>query len=272
MSKVAVIIANYNYGEYVVSAIKSALNQTYKNIVVYVVNDGSSDDSLDRIMHDFQITSSNSEQSLEYVASSYYNGKYNVFRLSDSPLVIIDIDNSGASTARNVAIRRAMHDHKDLFAICILDADDEMMPTKVDKMLNKMLSNEDIGVVYADYVICRSGSAGDYSKREFKQPYDKEVLERECIVHSGALIKMEYLNEVAIESSEFYDSKLHGPLSKGFIGCTEDYDLWLRLSKNCLIYHIPEVLSLVRETGKNQSMKMNGNIFRQNMEIINNRS
>jgi hypothetical protein len=74
-----------------------------------------------------------------------------------------------------------------------------------------------------------------------------------------------------LQNGEIYDSKLHGPLSKGFIGCTEDYDLWLRLGRHCMIYHIPEQLSVVRETGKNQSLKMNGSIFKQNMEIIANR-
>ena len=46
---VAIIISNYNYGEYVLEAIDSALNQTYPNIRVYVLDDGSSDDSWDKI-------------------------------------------------------------------------------------------------------------------------------------------------------------------------------------------------------------------------------
>lgn len=271
MNKIAVIIANYNYGDYVVAAINSALNQTYKDTVVYIVNDGSSDDSLGKIFRNFQVTPNNSKQSLEYISTSYYSGKYNVFRLTDKPVVIIDIDNSGASTARNVAIKQATLDNKDLFGVCILDADDEMTPNKIEKMMAKMLSSNDIGVVYADYKIVRSGNAGDYSKIEFKRPYDKELLNRECIVHSGSLIRMNYLSGVVLDNGEYYDSKLHGPLSKGFIGCTEDYDLWLRLSKRCMIYHIPEQLSIVNETGKNQSMKMNHDIFKQNMEIINNR-
>jgi glycosyltransferase involved in cell wall biosynthesis len=267
MHKIAVIIANYNYGEYVVSAIKSALSQTHQNVVVYVVNDGSTDDSVKRIMSfDFHTTCNG------YVSLPYYSGKCDVYLSKDQRLVFMDIDNSGASTARNVAIKRAIRDHKDLYAVCILDADDEMVPTKVEKMLSKMISNSDIGVVYADYKIVRSGNLGNYSKVEFKQPYDKDVLSKECIVHSGSLIKKDYLTQVELPNGEIYDSKLHGPLSKGFIGCTEDYDLWLRLSRNCIIYHIPEQLSIVRETGKNQSLKMNGSIFKQNMEIIANRT
>ena len=43
---VAIIITNYNYGKYVINAIESALSQDYDgNIRVYVVDDGSQDDS-----------------------------------------------------------------------------------------------------------------------------------------------------------------------------------------------------------------------------------
>jgi glycosyltransferase involved in cell wall biosynthesis len=50
LPKVAIICANYNYGDYIVDAMKSIVNQTYKGeIRLYVVDDGSSDDSWDKI-------------------------------------------------------------------------------------------------------------------------------------------------------------------------------------------------------------------------------
>lgn len=266
MNNVAIIIANYNHNKYVVSSIQSALNQTYENVKVYITNDGSKDDSLSRIIENFNLAQIDSG----YTYNSYYNGKYDVYK-SDR-LTLIDIENSGASTARNLAIDLALKEDKTLFAICILDADDECKPNKISLMLEKMLSSDDIGVVYADYIIERSRVFDFYYKEEYKKPYEREVLSNECIVHSASLIKVEYLRKVQLSTGEFYDKKLHGPSSQGFIGCTEDYDLWLRLSNHCLMYHIPEPLTLVREDGQNQSLKMTGEIFQKNMEMINQRN
>jgi glycosyltransferase involved in cell wall biosynthesis len=42
---ISVIITNYNYGQYVTKAIKSILAQTYKNIELIIINDGSTDNS-----------------------------------------------------------------------------------------------------------------------------------------------------------------------------------------------------------------------------------
>ena len=51
LPKVAVIISNYNYGEFVLEAIHSALDQDYKGeLRVFVLDDGSSDDSWRRYL------------------------------------------------------------------------------------------------------------------------------------------------------------------------------------------------------------------------------
>ena len=52
LPNVAVIITNYNYGDYVLDAISSALEQDYKGqLRVYVVDDGSSDGSYDKLLN-----------------------------------------------------------------------------------------------------------------------------------------------------------------------------------------------------------------------------
>jgi glycosyltransferase involved in cell wall biosynthesis len=246
--KVAIIIANYNYGDYVINAIKSIENQTYDGpIKIFLVDDGSSDDSWEKL-------SEYKKEKGEHASLINEEDKYNFMR----------IENSGASVARNIAIEAALG-WADIFGI--LDSDDEYYPEKVEKLVAKLVEHPEVGVAYADYDI----ETPVYSKQELKPPYDRQVLLQRCIVHSNSLIKKEYLEAVRLPNGQFFDSRLHGPASKGFIGCTEDYDLWIRLSKICIITHVPECLARANEHGNNQSLKMTGEIFQKQAQILGSR-
>ena len=236
--KVAIIIANYNYAHYVIDAMRSITHQTYDGpLRIYIVDDGSSDDSWDKI-------------------SSFAEGREDVFPQR--------IETSGASVARNTAIAAAW-EWADIFGI--LDADDEYYPEKVKKLVEKLVEYPEVGVAYADYDI----QTPTHSWYEFKPSFNREELLMRCMVHSNALIKKEYLEQVMLPNNEIFDSRLHGPASKGFFGCTEDYDLWIRLSKVCMITHIPECLAKANEHGANQSLKMTNEIFQQHAQILGSR-
>jgi hypothetical protein len=148
--------------------------------------------------------------------------------------------------------------------IGVLDADDAYHPEKVEKLVAKLVEHEELGVAYADY----ENVFPEYRKTEFKDSFNRDGLTKNCMVHSNALIKKEYLEAIRLPNGEFYRSELHGPASKGFIGCTEDYDLWLRLSTVCVFCHVPEVLGIANQHGRNQSMKMTAEIFKENAKIL----
>jgi len=44
----------------------------------------------------------------------------------------------------------------------------------------------------------------------------------------------------------------------------EDYDLWMRISEQFIIAHIPEALTLVRVTNKSSSAVVNQEVWQQN--------
>lgn len=48
---ISVFIANYNHGEFLAQSIESVLNQTYKDLELIIVDDGSTDHSLDIVCH-----------------------------------------------------------------------------------------------------------------------------------------------------------------------------------------------------------------------------
>ena len=82
--KVSVIIPAYNTELYVENCIESVERQTYKNIEIIVVNDGSTDKTLDRVNRCIS--------------------KYNNIRL-------INIDNHGQGYARNIALKQSTGDY-----------------------------------------------------------------------------------------------------------------------------------------------------------------
>lgn len=234
LPKVAIICANYNYGDFIAAAMESIINQTYKGkLRLYVVDDGSTDDSWKKIS--------------KFCTYNFVYSKR--------------IENSGASVARNEAINWCW-DWADI--IGVLDADDAYFPDKVEKLVAKLVEHEEVGVAYADY----KNVFPHYTTHSFKPVYSKEGLRKQCMVHSNALIKKKYLEMVQLPNGEFYKSQLHGPASQGFIGCTEDYDLWIRLSEVCMITHVPECLAIANQHGRNQSMKMTSEIFAQNAKFI----
>ena len=98
--KISIIIPSYNQGQYLNSAIGSALEQTVKAHEIIVVDDGSTDDSL-------------------AIAKSYE---------SDGVKVISQV-NKGLSSARNTGIMNATGDY-----ILPLDADDMLLEKAIEKI------------------------------------------------------------------------------------------------------------------------------------------
>lgn len=237
LPKVNVVICNYNYGKWILGAISSAINQNYPNLSITVVDDRSTDDS-------WQILQKNlfRNRSHENLSNTEYEHKRVVIDgpvAKQIPINVIRLaKNSGPSAARNIAIELGLKDN-DMFAI--LDADDEMYENKIARCVVELLQSNSVGVVYADYDILNITQ--NTLTREYKEVFSKNRLLQSCIVHSGAVIKKQALLDTK-EETGFYDYRIKGP---------EDYDLWLRISDKFMILHIPESLTLVRQTGMNIS-------------------
>lgn len=115
--KVSIIIPVYNGADYMKYAIDSALSQTYKNIEVIVVNDGSKDDGKTK------------EIAKEYGSKIKYYEK----------------ENGGVSTALNLAIKKMTGDY-----FSWLSHDDEYFPTKVEEEV-KALKNTTKTIAISDF-------------------------------------------------------------------------------------------------------------------------
>ena len=145
-------------------------------------------------------------------------------------------------------------DKYDCFAI--LDADDIMYPHKLEKCVDELFSDDNIGVVYADYDILNVDTGTLI--REYKEPFDRIRLGQECIVHSGAVIKKEPLL-MTRNNNGFYNRTMR---------TCEDYELWIRISKFFMISHIPESLTLVRNHQNNSTNTVSKEIWENNWRKV----
>lgn len=118
--KISIIIPVYNGSNYLAEAINSALNQTYRNIEVIVVNDGSNDNGKTR------------EIALFYGNRVRYYEK----------------ENGGISTALNLGISVMTGEY-----FSWLSHDDKYLPSKISEQINFLLSNNRFIICYSDYTI-----------------------------------------------------------------------------------------------------------------------
>ena len=114
---VSVIIPNYNYGHFLAQSIDSVLAQTYPNIEIIVVDDGSSDDSAEVLMT--------------------YSDKIKWIKQS----------NQGVSAARNKGTAASKGE-----LIAFLDADDVWLPEKIEKQVRVFHAENEIGLVHCGLV------------------------------------------------------------------------------------------------------------------------
>lgn len=158
MPKVSIIIPCYNQGKYVAEAINSALRQTFKDIEIVCVNDGSTDNSVE-------------------IIKSFENKYKNLIFLNNE-------ENRGVIYSRNFAIKNCNGTY-----ILPLDADDIIEPTYVEKAVKILDNNPNIGIVY-----CKAKIFGNYNKYWNLKPFNKsDILYENCIFCSALFRKSDFL-------------------------------------------------------------------------------
>ncbi len=123
---ISVYIASKNYGKYLKKSINSVLNQTFKNWHLFLVNDGSTDNTL-KIYKDFQ------KKNKKKITIINFKKNIGLQRLSNHILNLTKSD-----------------------FIFRLDADDWLNEYALELMFNKIRENKKIGLVYSGYFYTNS--------------------------------------------------------------------------------------------------------------------
>ncbi|MBU8883071.1 glycosyltransferase [Kaistella sp. DKR-2] len=140
--KVSIIIPVYNASKYLAECLESVLVQTFTDIEMICINDGSTDDSLE-ILKEFQNR--------------------------DSRIVIIDQKNKGVSAARNAGLEVAKGEY-----ICFLDSDDFLVKDALSRI--EYSSNYDLIIndfsYYTDGNLVRiNNRQGNWKAKELLPKY-----------------------------------------------------------------------------------------------------
>jgi glycosyltransferase involved in cell wall biosynthesis len=165
MAKISVIIPTYNAEETIRDTILSALNQSLEDIEIVIVNDGSTD------------------RTLEIVSN-----------IQASRVKVISIDNSGPSYARNVGIKNTSGKY-----ISFLDSDDIWLRTKLEDQLKILEDSEEIKVVYSwvDHIDEKGKKIASGSRSKLEGNVYKALLLFNFIENgSNVLIERSALEEV----------------------------------------------------------------------------
>lgn len=184
---VSVIIPTYNSKDYICDAIDSVLMQTYKNLEIIIVDDGSTDSTKLQLKK--------------------YGGKIKYFFQQ----------NKGPSSARNVGIKKSIGEY-----IVFLDSDDIWDKSFLEKMISFFEADRNLDFAFSDCynfgkngIISKSflekiGFFNDFSilaNKEMGFRLDKNILEyfifKKFLVPSTVIIKKKCLEEV-----EYFDEEL----------------------------------------------------------------
>lgn len=220
---VSVIIPAYNHESYIKSCIESVLNQNYSNIELIIFNDGSTDKTDDVIR--------------SVLVNKGGNIKY------------ISKENEGLCKTLNKGLEIAHGTY-----IAFIASDDLWLPDRINKQVDFLENNKNLGMVFSDaYFI--------YGQDKSKDKYTgyKPII-RKCYLNSvpntniyEMLLRENIIPAVsALIRRDCYEKVGQYDISLKF----EDYDMWLRISKEYPIGFIDEPLVYYRLHDSNISKNM----------------
>lgn len=223
---VSVIIPCYNSENYISQAVESALQQTYKNIEVIVIDDGSVDNS--------------------YAILKSYNHQIKL-------LIHPEHKNMGVSFTRKAGINEAKGQW-----IAFLDADDVWDSQKIEHQVKKLenfpeaiLCHTKAKVVY-DEGLSEKDYKNDFSISEHQVLYrlteQASFLKSNNICNSSVLVRKDNIQNVSFEAPQLFQF--------------EDWLLWILLSQQGFFLFLPEETTFYRYHTTSSTAKILSNELR----------
>lgn len=213
--RVSVIMPVRNGKDYLQEALDSVLQQSFTNLELLLVNDGSTDDDYDR------------------------------YALQDERIRVLHLTGMGVSHARNVGMARARGE-----LIAFLDADDIWFPGKLQAQVDYFDQHLEAGVVFGQFIRWNALPGGGFtpasSLMEDASQFTRMDPERSGWLYAklldGLLVGMNtaMIRRIVYETiGGFNEAMRQG----------EDYDFWLKASRVAEIHSLNGPVALYRIHG-----------------------
>ncbi|MFN0108596.1 MAG: glycosyltransferase family 2 protein [Blastocatellia bacterium] len=212
--KVSVIIPTYNSAPFIVATIRSVLDQTYSNYEVVIVDDGSTDDTL-QILNAFVASSCDLVDKIRFFSKS----------------------NGGPASARNMAIKNSTGKY-----MAFLDGDDLWTPDKLAEQVEFLERHPEIGMTFAEAVVFTEQN----SQKEFREKIGYTGVTSFCYLLLGDHIP----NSTVMMRRECVD-KIGWLNESRELVAVEDYEYWLRLARAFPIKGIAKPMAFYRVHANN---------------------
>lgn len=166
MPKVSVIIPTYNREEYISDTVQSVLDQSYRDFEIIVIDDGSTDNTAEKL--------------------EKYNSKIKLIRQK----------NSERAVSRNNGIKNSSGKY-----IAFLDSDDKWVPNKLEKQIKILDNKSQFILVYSACLRMNETSNVIKSAKRQLDGYSGNVFEklllRNFIVSPTPIIRRDYFEKTA---------------------------------------------------------------------------
>ena len=170
---VSIVIPVYNSQEYISGCLFSIINQSYKNVEIIIVDDGSTDQT-DTIINEI------------------------IDKNENVKIVLNKQQNSGPSVARNNGIRLAQGEF-----IAFLDSDDQWYPNKLERLLDEFEKDNELDVVGSLYSI---GEKVTFKRTDGSLEYLslKKLLFKNYLLTSGVVCRAKVFSNVHFNEHQKY--------------------------------------------------------------------
>ncbi|MGB3759091.1 MAG: glycosyltransferase family A protein [Rivularia sp. (in: cyanobacteria)] len=200
---VSVIIPACNAEKFLLKTLESVLSQTYKNIEVLVIDDGSQDKTAEIVQSIAQ---------------------------KDSRVILLQQENSGVAAARNLGISKSKGEF-----IAPIDADDIWYPQNLEKQVQCLLqADSSVGLVYSWSVDINEQDklTGDFRASNIEGDVFKTLLCHNFLGNASSTL----IRRSCVENIGGYNTQLKAQNAQG----CEDWDFYLRIAENYQFKVVPE--------------------------------